>query len=116
MNAQRIKMQIQVVNGGRQGEYVGRPSILGNPYSHKFGEQKYLTLTREEAITRYREWLIEQLQKQNSPQFKELLRLAQIVGKEGKLVLRCWCAPLPCHADVIRDLVFKLVEKEIENG
>ncbi len=26
-----------------------------------------------------------------------------LLAKHGKLVLVCWCAPKPCHAEIIRD-------------
>lgn len=83
--------------------YVGRPSVLGNPF--RVGEHG----TREEVIALYRTWLREQW-KQGTLVRTELLRLATLASA-GPLTLVCHCSPLACHADVIADAVRKLVRK-----
>ena len=70
--------------------YVGRPSKWGNPY--KIGKDG----TREEVVTAYRLWLAGNI-------FTGTLNLSELRGK----VLVCWCAPLPCHADVLLELANK---------
>lgn len=76
--------------------YVGRAmhrggwnlpaSPLANPF--RSGPQ----VSREELVSRYREYLLAR---------PELLTLLpELLGKR----LGCWCAPLPCHADVIAEL------------
>lgn len=63
--------------------YVGRPTMWGNPFT--IGKDG----TREEVIAKYETWL------RGRP---DLMRaLAQLKGK----VLACWCAPKPCHGDVL---------------
>ena len=42
-----------------EGVYIGRPSLIGNPY--RIGAHG----TREQVIARYREWLWEQIKQQN---------------------------------------------------
>ena len=71
--------------GGRR-VYVGRPSKWGNPF--RMGVDG----TREEVIEKYREWLLvnERL----------MADLDELRGKD----LACWCAPKPCHADVLLEL------------
>ena len=74
--------------------YIGRPSVWGNPFSHKDGTRaKYKVATRDEAITRYREWLMAQ---------PELVARArkELRGK----VLGCWCKPQSCHGDVLAEV------------
>jgi hypothetical protein len=66
--------------------YVGRPSKWGNPF--KVG----IHGTRTEVIKRYRAWISEQ---------PELMAEVRIL--KGR-VLGCWCAPLPCHAEVLAEL------------
>lgn len=66
--------------------FVGRPSAWGNPY--KIGRDG----TRDEVIAQYRERLL------RSPDL--LARLPELQGK----YLICFCAPLPCHADVLFEL------------
>lgn len=76
--------------------YIGRPSIWGNPYTHiadRNTKAKYIVATREEAIAKYREYIL------NSPQL--LRRLVELKGKR----LGCWCTPEPCHGDVLIDLI-----------
>lgn len=63
-------------------EYVGRPTKWGNPFV--IGRDG----TRDEVIARYERYLYE------SGLFDDL---DELEGKD----LECWCAPLPCHADVL---------------
>lgn len=85
--------------------YVGRPSSLGNPYA--LGRDG----SREQVIAQYRRWLWAQLQLPGSPQERELRRLlAQ--ARSGELELLCWCAPLPCHAEVVRSALLWLAREE----
>ena len=66
--------------------YIGRPSKWGNPYS--IGKDG----TRAEVIDKYRDYIMRQ---------PALLRnVCQLKGK----VLGCWCAPRPCHGDVLIEL------------
>lgn len=78
----------------RRGEYVGRPSLLGNPY--QIGKDG----TREQVIQKYRCWLWGQLRQRGSVHAK-LLKLRN-QASVSDLTLICWCAPLYCHADVIK--------------
>ncbi|MGW4843119.1 DUF4326 domain-containing protein [Nocardia brasiliensis] len=48
--------------------------------------------TRAEVIEKYRAWLVEQ------PDL--MARLAELAGRR----LGCWCAPLPCHAQILAAL------------
>ncbi len=77
--------------------YVGRPSKWGNPFTHQ-GDRRptlasHFVATRAEAVARYEEWVRAQ------PHL--MAALDELRGK----VLGCWCAPLPCHADVLVKLL-----------
>ena len=78
--------------------YIGRPSIWGNPFSHKVGTlAKFRVATVDEAIARYREWLC------TNPELIERAR-RELKGK----VLGCWCKTrknpeAPCHGDVLAE-------------
>ena len=85
--------------------YVGRPSPLGNPYA--LGRDG----SREQVIAQYRRWLWAQLQSPGSPQERELRRLLGL-ARSGELELLCWCAPLPCHAEVVRSALLWLTGQE----
>ena len=78
--------------------YVGRPSRWGNPF--KIGSKGFGSgvdkIDRQQAVDSYRKWL--ECRLANNPHFLEPLR-----GKD----LVCWCAPLPCHADVLLEFANK---------
>ena len=102
--------EIRVVNKRNytgDGEYIGRPSPLGNPF--RIGEDG----TREETIQKYRTWLWEQMQQQ-TPAYIELLQLAK-KAERVPLNLVCSCAPEPCHGDIIKkaiDWIWQQQEKQ----
>jgi len=89
--------------------YVGRPPVLGNPFA--LGRNG----SREQVIQLYRAWLWRQLQQPLSPQRKALEALLQQAAT-GPLELVCWCAPLACHAEVIRSAIHWLREQERSGG
>lgn len=90
-----------------KGEYVGRPSALGNPFEMK-GEED-----REKVVIRYRVWLWQQIKANNRTVLNELYRLLAI-AREEELNLICWCAPKECHADVIAAAI-KYLDKKLED-
>jgi hypothetical protein len=67
--------------------YVGRPSKWGNPF--EIGKDG----TRKEVIEKYRKHIL------NSPDLMNDLH--ELDGK----TLGCWCHPLPCHGDVLVELL-----------
>ena len=90
--------ELRVVNirtGARYDVYIGRPSKWGNPYSHlgHFTGRLNWCATREEAISRYEEYV-----RSNSALMDSLYELKN-------MVLGCHCHPLPCHGDVLVKLV-----------
>lgn len=62
--------------------YIGRPSKWGNPYS--IGANR----TREQAVELYEKMICD------SPLMNDINELR---GKD----LICWCAPQPCHGDIL---------------
>jgi hypothetical protein len=63
--------------------FIGRPSKWGNPF--KIGPE----YTREQALEKYTEWILEQ---------KNLLgSLHELRGK----TLGCYCKPEACHGDIL---------------
>ena len=78
--------------------YVGRPSVLGNPFPmHNESE-------RDHVIAQYRQWLDAQ-RRTNSAAWQEVERLAQQAAGGKSLALQCYCAPRKCHADVIKSAI-----------
>lgn len=112
--------EIKIVNNHRlcleENEYIGRGSPLGNPFSHMENTKaRYKVETREQAIEAYARWLLEQIQANNQSIIDEMDRLAHIAMDEGKLVLRCYCAPKPCHGDVIRKVLLEAIQEYQHN-
>jgi hypothetical protein len=71
----------------RDAVYVGRPTKWGNPFVLTTNGSN-----RAAVIDKYREYLLA---------FPQLLAdLPELRGKD----LICWCAPLPCHADVLLEV------------
>lgn len=93
---------------GVDGIYVGRPSVLGNPFV--IGRDG----TRLEVIEKYRHWLRRQY-KQGGKVKLELLRLAQLHLEGKNLLLVCWCLPAPCHAEFIKEAIEKIAENNLDD-
>jgi hypothetical protein len=72
----------------RYDVYVGRGR--GSRWGNQFKEGR--DGTRQQVIAKYERWL------QAQPEL--MARLPELRGK----VLGCWCAPKPCHADVLMRL------------
>ncbi len=64
--------------------YVGRPSKWGNPFPLTSEEK------RAQVIEQYKGWLAVKITEGK-------LDPTELRGK----TLACWCAPKPCHADVL---------------
>ena len=79
--------------------YVGRPTKFGNPFIvGKHGDQ-------QQCVDLYREWVT------RDEQFSLRLQMKrELVGKH----LECWCAPLPCHADVILEVISSITSSSDE--
>ena len=71
--------------------YVGRPTYFGNPFV--IGRDG----TRAEVIEKYRHWV----QTSSHPDATHVRAVIHTLrGKD----LVCWCAPAPCHADILLEL------------
>jgi len=79
--------------------YIGRPGKWGNPFTHKDGTRaQFKVSTRQEAVEKYREYILENKELMNS--------LEELKGK----VLGCWCKPQACHGDVLVELLENIAE------
>ena len=96
--------------------YIGRPSILGNPFASKSSKlAKEQVSSNTEAVEKCRVWLRQQWIA-DSPVKAELLRLARLYKETGVLHLICWCKlkvndDTPCHGDVIKAAIEGIIEK-----
>jgi len=74
--------------------YIGRPSKWGNPYRIEGGR-----VSRSVAVEVYRKYVLREIAAGR-------LDPRELRGK----VLGCWCAPKPCHGDVLFELANKKEE------
>jgi hypothetical protein len=88
-----------------RGEYVGRPSPLGNPFKLEHESD------RDAVIAQYEVWLRERIAARDNRVCDELNRLYVIARDTGLLELVCWCEPKRCHADVIRTVLFEALQR-----
>jgi hypothetical protein len=81
---------------------IGRPSIWGNKFSHlEDSLAEFKVATREESIEKHREWV-------QLPEQKWLIdRLFELVKREKRVRLGCWCKPLACHGDILVELLYE---------
>ena len=89
-------MSTKIVNCSRDEYdiYIARPSKWGNIYSHKPNNLAEIKVaTRQEAIDKYREWIITQPDLMSS--------LEELRGKR----LGCFCHPKLCHGHVLLELL-----------
>lgn len=78
---------------------IGRPSLWGNPHKVGYCQICQREHDREEAISLYKEWI--ELQKWR------IDRLFELVKREKRVRLGCWCKPLACHGDILVELLYE---------
>ena len=87
------------------GIYVGRPSVYGNPFSHKGATLAEVQVeTRHEAVMRFTSWLVtgtDMQLKRKPDQIHAAIRSGKL---DSPLPLICWCAPVACHGHVLGEV------------
>lgn len=79
---------------------IDRGTPLGNPFHITAAN------SRAEIIAQYRVYLYALLRRpEGEPQRNEIRRLLNILDQHNELHLFCWCAPLPCHGNIISELL-----------
>lgn len=90
---------------GYQDIYIGRPSLLGNPFKLSNENEN----EREEVIYKYSEYL-----NKSAAVCREINRLIDIVKSGQKIRLICFCYPKACHGDVIRNLILTKLQSKTQ--
>ncbi len=113
-------MSIKVVNKHNHKPtindiYIGRPSPLGNPFTHLETSTKaqVKVATREEAIERYKVWIKEKIKNRDPEVLQELTAIIN-KAKNVDINFVCWCHPKSCHGHILKKLLdnyFTLQEK-----
>lgn len=84
----------------RGTHYIGRGSLLGNPFTHlplRYTKALVKVDTREESITRYEEYARAKLVSD-----KDFMQVLYELPEDA--VLECYCKPASCHGDVVMKL------------
>lgn len=72
--------------------YVGRPSKYGNPFKVGMWSRDGVIRTRSQLLAAFEYWWLHD----------DRTALRWQAGQELRdKVLLCWCAPAPCHADIL---------------
>ena len=100
-------VNIRTHNAGGDDVYIGRGSILGNPYTsikHKETKADFVCDSREESIKLFREYLNDKISNKDSKICAELNKI-YLKALSGNVNLMCYCSPKECHGDVIKEII-----------
>jgi hypothetical protein len=86
--------RLKPTKGDKQDVIIDRTTVYGNPYPVT------RTRDREQAISLYGEYARKRVK--NDPMFHAAVK--KLHGRR----LFCWCAPLPCHGEVLEALAAEL--------
>ena len=97
-------MEIRIGNlkHGDAGQYIGRPGrdMAGSPLANPYPITAHQG--REVVLRKYRRWLWRKMQDGDGAVMAELHRLLDLARRPEGVTLLCFCAPRPCHGDVIK--------------
>lgn len=85
--------------------YVGRGSVLGNPYTSIQGystKAEFICDSREESIKNFSSYLEEKIKLKDKVICDELNRVWKIAKSGIDINLVCYCSPKACHAHMIK--------------
>lgn len=94
--------------------YIGRGSVLGNPYSHiKDRKTKaiYEAKDRDDAIDKY-SYYFDLMYGSNKAFTQAIDEIYEVYKSGDDVFLGCFCKPLRCHGDVIKEKLEKRLLKE----
>jgi hypothetical protein len=114
-----IKTNINVVNMKNHipteyDYYIGRPSILGNPYTHLKTSNiaDVFVSTRDEAISSYKDYFYKKIESNDEEFINALKEILSIYKEYGIINLTCWCKPKSCHGDYIKEFIEEVLKGE----
>src|SRR5215213_7393492 len=83
--------------------YIGRGTPLGNQWSNKPNTGAlYRVETPQQAISKYNDWFVAQIDKGEGPVFNALQQLKALAARGEQVKLACSCTPELCHGDVVK--------------
>ncbi len=90
---------------GDKGIYVGRPTILGNPFILERESD------RNAILQQYDTYLMKELENKEGAIYTEIHRIADMLYEQN-IKLICSCSPKACHADIIAREVVNIHNKD----
>jgi hypothetical protein len=104
-------------NGEGYNFYIGRPSILSNPFTYngcRTNIAKLSLKTREDAIEAYKRYF-DKMYGTNEEFTKAFDEIYRHYKNGEDIYLQCFCKPKPCHGDYIAEqLQRKLIKEKME--
>lgn len=102
--------------------YVGRPTVLGNPFTHLARSTKadVQVASVTEAVMAYEDYFYNKVDEGTDEPFLEALENIFQAAQAGDVHLACWCKDelkpynsdyKICHADVIRNFINDSLEE-----
>lgn len=85
--------------------YIGRPSVLGNPFSHLNLPHTIKVSHRSTAVGSFERMLNKSMNLPGSEIAVEMAKLLERYCNGETIHLVCWCAPLECHGEVIKNRI-----------
>ena len=93
--------------------YVGRPTTLGNPFTHLNIANTTKVKDVETAVAKYEQWIRCEIDKANPKIINALETIYESAVTNKRIGLQCWCmdecrphyADHACHAEVIRKIL-----------
>jgi len=95
--------------------YIGRGSVLGNPYTSKKLDNTKATFqcsSREEAIDKYNTYLRGKIRRKDKEVMSVLNEMIEAL-KTSDINLLCYCKPKDCHGDIIQSCILKMISQSI---
>lgn len=109
LNALNLRNSHNLLEIPENAVYVGGACIYVPSSDGKWGTPFFIgnkRVEREQASALYRDWLL------HGDGQKLLDDIGELVCKD----LICWCAPLPCHADILLQLAATRKEEDSSKG
>lgn len=83
---------------------IDRPNLLANPFPIN------ARTCRATALLAFKTDFELELSRCEGPRYDEVCRIVGLLLEGKDVILMCWCHPLPCHGDTIKENVEKLLK------
>lgn len=91
--------------------YIGRGSILGNPFTHLNKSEtlaEFQVETREDALKNYGKYFIESFKTKKEFR-KYVIDLMSLLKQQKEINFLCYCSPNGCHGDFVKEFILRKI-------